>query len=197
MLTNRWLKPALNMVLPAVLFYACYKAAGIMPATILSVGYSIASIIYSHVRKEKISNSKIVGVVGLIGSAAAIGLTGEAKYYYLPALIENAVFLIFMLILTIRKKSVLHYLAKDFRIESLECIPEQKMFGINLLWMLFFVCKICSKIIGILFLDFEHLYWLVYLLGDPMTIVVIILSIILIRRQFSLSYVEREGGKEA
>ncbi len=47
-----------------------------------------------------------------------------------------------------------------------------------------FSIKIISKVLGMLYLDFEKLYWLVFLLGDPMTCAVILLSIYMVRKQY-------------
>lgn len=89
--------------------------------------------------------------------------------------------------LSVRRKSVLHYMAKDFEIVSLEQIPEERMFSINVVWIVYFALKIISKIVGILYWDFNTLYGVVFLLGDPMMVLVIVLSVILIRINYSES----------
>lgn len=173
------------MVIPAVLFYFFYKAAGMIPAVVISLVYSLITAIYSEYKNNEVKNSQVIGILGLVGSATAILFTGEEKMYYVPSIIENMIFLGFMILLTAHRRSVLHYLAKDFEIRSLELIPEENMFSINIVWIIYFVLKIVSKIVGILYLDFGRLYWIVFLLGDPMTILVIVLSIILIRMNYA------------
>ena len=185
----QWLKSLINMALPTILFYVSYKVVNIIPAVIISGVYSVGILIYEKKRNGTVKNSQIIGVIGLLGSALAIGFTGNEKYYYIPSLIENVIFLGFMLVLMMKKKSVLHFLAKDFGIESLEQIPEENMLNVNLLWMFYFGVKIVSKIMGLLYLDFDKLYWLVFLLGDPMTIIVIVLSVVMIRK----GYVQKEN----
>ncbi len=59
------------------------------------------------------------------------------------------------------------------------------MLNINAIWIIYFALKIISKIVGMLYLNFNQLYWVVFLLGDPMTILMIILSIILIRIHYT------------
>ena len=44
--------------------------------------------------------------------------------------------------------------------------------------------KIIAKIAGIVFLNFNTMYWPVFIMGDPMTVVTIVLSIVLIRRSW-------------
>lgn len=178
----KWMKPLCNIAIPTVLFYIVYNVVGIVPAIIISLVHCIISVTYSKSKGNQVKNSQIIGFLGLVGSATAILFTGEEKLYYVPSIIENVIFLGFMIVLSVRRKSVLHYLAKDFGIQSLEQVPEEGMFSINAVWMIYFLLKIISKIIGILYLNFRELYWLVFLLGDPMTILVIILSIILIRK---------------
>lgn len=181
----KWMKPLCNLVLPAVLFYIFYHAAGIIPAIVISLVYSVGSVLYTKYKDHKVKNSQIVGIIGLAASAAAIVFTGEEKLYYLPSIIENMIFLGVMIVLSVRHKSVLHYLAKDFEIAVLEQIPEESMFSVNALWMAYFALKIVSKFLGILYLDFKMLYWIVFLLGDPMTIVVVMASVYLIRARYA------------
>lgn len=178
----RWLKPLGNMVMPAILFYAAYHVAGIISAMIVSLAYSILSIVYSKLRNSAVKNSQIIGILGLVSSAVMILFTGEEKLYYIPAMIQNTVFLGFVITLSVQRKSIFHFLAKDFEVESLKQVPEENMFSINVIWIIYFVLKILSKIVGILYLDFNTLYWVVFLLGDPMTILVVILSVVLIRK---------------
>lgn len=191
----KWLKPLGNMVIPALLFYAAYHVAGIIPAMVISPVYSLFSIVYARFRYNRVNNSQIIGILGLICSAVAILFTGEEKLYYIPALIQNIIWLGFAIALSIQRKSIYHFLAKDFEIASLKQIPEENMLSINILWIVFFVLKILSKIAGIMFLDFHTLYWVVFLLGDPMTILVIVLSVILIRIRCSKEH-NREAAKK-
>ena len=172
-----------NMILPALMFFAAYKLWGIIPAIAVSALYSIISIIVSAIR-DKVKNSQVIGLLGLIGSSVAIYFTGEEKFYYIPALIENFIFLGFMIYLCARRKSIFHFILKDFEIDSLQRVPDNRLMNVNIVWLAFFVLKIISKVIGILYLDFKQLFWLVFILGDPMTIVAVVISVILIRRSF-------------
>lgn len=187
----KWIKSLGNMLIPTVLFYIAYHVVGIVPAVIISVVYSLISAVSSKIKNGVIRNSQIVGILGLVGSAIAIIFTGEEKLYYIPAMIQNTFFLGFIVVLSVRRKSVLHYMAKDFEIASLEQIPEERMFSINVVWIVYFALKIISKIVGILYWDFNTLYWVVFLLGDPMMVFVIVLSVILIRMNYSKNNQEK------
>lgn len=177
----KWFKPLGNMVMPSLLFYVAYHVWGIIPAMILSLAYGILSLTRAKFRHGTVKNSQIIGILGLVSSAVMILFTGEEKLYYIPAVIQNMIFLGFLIVLSVQRKSILHFLAKDFVLESLKQVPEKNLLSINVVWLIYFVLKILSKIVGILYLDFHTLYWVVFLLGDPMTILVVVLSIILVR----------------
>ena len=172
-----------NMILPTLIFFVVYKLWGIIPAIAFSTLCSVISIVVAAIR-DKVKNSQVIGLLGLVSSAVAIYFTGEEKFYYIPALIENIIFLGFMIYLCARRKSIFHFILKDFEIDSLQCIPEDRLMNVNIVWLVFFVLKIVSKTIGIFYLDFKQLYWLVFILGDPMTIVAVVISVVLIRRSF-------------
>lgn len=57
----------------------------------------------------------------------------------------------------------------------------------------FFALKILSKLLGLLFLDFKRLYWLVFLLGDPMTVLVVALTAYFINKSRAESVNTKEG----
>ncbi len=179
------IKPICNTVVPTVLFYIVYNTVGIIPATVISIIYSIGSVIYSKHKYNEVKNSKIIGIIGLAASAAAIIFTGEEKLYYIPSIIKNIVFLVFFIVLSVQHKSVLHYLAKDFNIKSLKQIDEKDMLCVNTIWIVFFVVKILSKIAGILYMDFKQMYWIVFWLGDPMAVLVIVLSVAVIKIRYT------------
>lgn len=179
------LQPAFNLVIPTILFWMIYQLLGILPAIFVSVLFGVASIIRSFIKKETVSNTQILGLLGLLLSGISITLSGNEKLYYVPALASNFILLGLMIVLTWKKKSVFLYLAKDFHVPSLEAISEKEILALNYLWMLFFFLKCMSKIIGLLYLDFDKLYWIVFLLGDPATICVVALSVIYITRKLS------------
>ena len=131
------IKPLCNTVIPTLLFYILYSYKGIIPAAVISIIYSICSVLYSKHKYNEVKNSKIIGIIGLAASAAAIIFTGEEKLYYIPSIIKNMVFLGFFIVLSVQHKSVLHYLAKDFDIKSLKQIDEKDMLCVNTIWIIF------------------------------------------------------------
>lgn len=170
------LYPILNLILPTVIFWAVYKLFGMLPATFLSLLVSLSNSVLHYLKDKEISNTQVLGLVGLVLSGVSISLSGNEKWYYVPPLANNIVLFVFLLILAVRRKSVFLYLAKDFHIKSLEQIEEREILGLNYLWLFFFLVKCITKIAGLLFLDFEKMYWLVFFMGDPAMILVALIS---------------------
>ncbi len=175
----------LNLVLPTILFYWVYSKCGIIPAPCLSVLVSGIFQAVQFYKTRKISNTAVLGLLGLIIAGISISFTGNEKYYYVPGLVKNMITIGVLSVLLIQKKSVLHYLTKDFEIAAIEQIPQENMRLLNVIWLLFFGCKIMVKIIGIIYLDFHKLYWLVFLMGDPAMVLMIVVSVIIIRFQLT------------
>lgn len=169
------------MVLPSLIFFIIYKLWGVIPAMVLSGAIALGRLIIS-IKHGDVKNSQVLGFLGLVGSAVAIFYSGNEKYYYLPPLIRNVILLTMFAVLCFKHKSVLHYMAEDFDIRALKEVPEDRMMNVNILWIAFFVLKIISKILAITKLDFKTSYWIIFILGDPMTVVVVILSIWMIRK---------------
>lgn len=172
----------INVFLPTLIFYCVYKIIGIITATVISTVYSGIMMINQYRKTKEISATKLIGLLGMVGSVVAIYFTNNSKYYYIPALTINIITFGIMLVLSIQKKSVLHFLLRDMDLASVNKIPQHNLLPVNMIWLCFFALKIITKLVGIIYLDFDKLYWLVYIMGDPAMIVVIILTVIILRK---------------
>lgn len=177
----RYVKPIRNMLLPSLLFYAAYKITGLFPALIISLVLNALILFGRYLKEHYIANTQIIGILGGVFSAITVGAGGNEKWTFVPALAQNVIMAIFFAALTAKKKSVVHYLAKDFRVRGLENRKEERLMPVNIIWLVFFFLKIAVKAAGILFLEYDRLYWLVFLMGDPAFILVVILSAAIIR----------------
>lgn len=173
----------MNTCLPTVLFYLVYRLQGIVIATGISVILNGISLSVQYYKNKEITNTAVLGLLGMVGAAIAIYFTGNEKYYYVPGLAINIVSFIFFCVLSLQKKSVVHYLAKDFEITSINSLPQKNLYSLNIIWLIFFGLKILLKVMGLIYLNFDKLYWLVFWMGDPAMVAVIILSIVIIRIQ--------------
>lgn len=181
------------LILPAIVFYICYKYIGILVAILLSASLSVAAIIYNFAKHKTVPHTQILGVLGLLLSFVAVLFTDNEKLYYVPALCSNCLLACFALLLTLRHKSIFHYIVKDFNIPIVQNVPEDQFIPLNIMWLAFFIIKAVSKVLGILFMSFESLYWLVFLLGDPMTIVLVVCSAYFVNKKASLAKKERNN----
>ena len=116
-----------NIIMPTIIFYWIFKIWGIIFAAMISVLYNGMSLGVQFRKSGTISNTSVIGLLGLIGSAIAIYFTGNEKYYYIPALAINIITFCFLCVLSGNKKSVLHYLAKDFDIKAIAQIPQDNL----------------------------------------------------------------------
>lgn len=173
-----------NMIFPSILFYFIYTFWGIILAIVFSVLFNGISISVQYYKKRRIFNTSVLGLLGLIGSAVAICFTGNEKFYYVPALVINVINFLFLCVLSIQKKSIFHYLTKDFEITVLKRLPQENLCFLNIIWLIFFGLKIITKVMGLFYLKFDELYWLVFWMGDPAMVLMIIFSVVVIRLQF-------------
>lgn len=174
----------MNTCLPTILFYLIYRFQGIIVATGISVLLNGISLSVQYFKNREVTNTAVLGLLGLLGAAIAIYFTGNEKYYYVPGLAINILLFFFFCVLSLKKKSIVHYLAKDFEITAINLLPQENLFLLNIIWLIFFGLKIVFKVMGLIYLDFDKLYWLVFWMGDPAMVAMIILSIVIIRIQF-------------
>lgn len=95
----------LNLILPTTFFYLIYIKWGIIPATCLSFLISGISLAVQYYKTKKISNTAVLGLLGLLASGIAIYFTGNEKFYYVPALAMNVItFVFFMYFIDTKEK---------------------------------------------------------------------------------------------
>ncbi len=181
------LKRLVFLLLPTILFFVCYSVWGILPAVIISGAVSFLVAIFTFIRTRKLPGSQLIGILGMIISFAAIYFTGNDKYYFLTPLVSNCILVIVAFILTIRKKSIFHLVAKPFKLPQIADIPESAFLSLNVMWLVALVVKTLSKLLGVLLLDFKTIYWIAYVLSDPLTVVLLIVSVYLVRRNLTMA----------
>lgn len=183
---NQKLKSILFMFLPSFILYVIYELGGILWMLLFSGLYSVMNYLQGKKNKASISHTQAIGFVVMIWSVIAIIFTDNEKLYYIPALAGNVLVLLGIMYLTLKRKSIVCYINEDFRFEGLNRIEDNEIMIINILWGSYFVIKILFKIVGMLFLEFEKLYWGAFLLGDPATIVMLMISYYIIQKKTKL-----------
>lgn len=178
----RYVKTIGNLILPSILFYGIYRIAGILPAVLLSLGINLILLSIDIIKKRPIANTQILGILGGVFSALAVWGGGNEKWTFVPALLQNIIMTGFFILLTIRKKSVLKFICKDFQIKTIESMQDDKLQPLNLLWLAFFCLKIFVKIAGLVLLDYDKLYLLTFLMGDPALLLVVLFTVLIIKK---------------
>lgn len=57
--------------------------------------------------------------------------TGYKKLYYIPALIQNCVVMVFVSIMCVKSKSVFKFMIKDFKISLFDSISDKERIFLN------------------------------------------------------------------
>lgn len=184
---ENYLKPKVEALLrilaPTGIFLFFYYVFGLKVAIISSCVFSGTFYVRDIMKEKRISNSSVIGGIGLIFQVVSAFFIGYEKLYYLPALIQNCVVLFFVTYLCFHSKSVFLYLVKDFHWSIFEGISDEDLLNLNYLWVAYCLLKVGSKIMGIIKLDFVSLYWLVFLLGTPLNVLLTAISYLIVKKK--------------
>lgn len=83
----------------------------------------------------------------------------------------------------LKSKSIFLYIVKDFDFPIFRNVRDEDVLPLNYLWIGYCLLKILSKVIGMVALDFISMYWLVFLLGTPLNILLIIISYYFVKKR--------------
>ena len=180
---NRIAKAIVRMMLPGASFLALYYFTSLQIAILVSCVASLL-LLTLDIRKERtIKNSNVIGIMGLIFQMISAFFVGYEKFYYVPALVQNCAVMVMVLALCLKSKSVFLYIVKDFEIPIFKNVSDADVLPLNYLWIGYCLLKIISKVIGMIALDFVSLYWLVFFLGTPLNILLIIISYYFVKKK--------------
>ncbi len=131
--------------MPVAIFYGVYSFWGIVPALCVSIVISIACMTFGYLKEKRLSNTHLFGLVGLLLSLLGVLCTHNEKLYYIPALVNNCVFFLLAASLALQKKSIFHYMIRDFGLKISDQIPEKSLRIVNILWSVFLRSKFCQS----------------------------------------------------
>ncbi|WP_026505676.1 DUF3159 domain-containing protein [Butyrivibrio sp. NC3005] len=178
-----FVKSCVRMLVPSILFFLIYYFCGLKLAIIIS-SMSGVLLLFIDIAKEKdVNNSNIIGLIGLLFQIISSFCSGYEKLYFIPALIQNFIVMIGMLILCRNSKSVFLYIVKEFDFKVFRNVKDEEVLRLNYLWIAYCFLKIVSKLIGIYNLAFVSLYWVVFIFGTPLNIFVIIVSFFYVKNK--------------
>ncbi len=171
------------MLLPGISFLAVYYFTNLQIAIVLSCIAGLV-LLALDIRKEKaIKNSNVIGMIGLAFQMVSAFCAGYEKLYYLPALVQNCVVMVMVIAFCLKSKSIFLYIVKDFDFPIFRNVRDEDVLPLNYLWIGYCLLKILSKVIGMVALDFISMYWLVFLLGTPLNILLIIISYYFVKKR--------------
>lgn len=177
---NNILRKVTLMFIFPIIYYLCYLLWGIIISLAITFILLVIKIIINTKNKNKITNIEIINILGLIISIICCLFTKNSKYYFLSSIINNTLILLFMIYLIIFEDGIIKFGFKNIN-EKIEKIKNKKLFIIEILWILFFILKISIKLLGIFKLDFSCLYWVNWIIGNPITLLLIFFTIIYIK----------------
>ena len=179
------IKQLLYMFLPAIFFRVLYGKLGIPIALIISISISGIMILYNFKKYKKINNSLIIGFCLTLFSLLGCVFSGNDRFIFYPAVLENFILVVILLICIIKKRSYSYFFAKDFEIPYIKDMDESVFLPTNYAWLLIFSIRLSLRVISLLStkISFNSLYWVSFLAGDPITIPVYIYTYYFFRKK--------------
>lgn len=172
-----------RILAPSIVFFLFLSMQGVKGAIFASCIVEMMIIVYELARDKKMTNSSVIGAIALLFQIISSFLAGYEKLYYVPAFIQNCVVMVLVSTMCIKRKSVFLYIVKDFKFALFDSISDQDVMPLNYIWIGYCLLKILSKVIGLITLDFVALYWIVFALGDPLNILLLVISYIYVKRK--------------
>lgn len=170
-------------IIPATLFYVLYRTVSIFVAIAVAAALSLGIIAYHLLRKQRVTVTQYLGLAYVVLSFAAVFLSGNENLYYLPSILNNSVMAVVTVIMTTRGQSILHFVLRDFGVDWLEGSDPADYMQLNYIWIGLVVTKVLVKTLGVLLLDFDALYWLAFIFGDPAIIVYLLYCVWFVRKK--------------
>lgn len=163
----------IKSLFPAILFMVLYKNISFRVALI--VAFAVGIVVYSmeYKKNRKLTSMDKLGIFGLITQTIMALFANNPKTYFIYPLIENVIFAIIFFGSLFLKMDAVTYISQDFTEgEALkELIPLHRK--LTTLWGIYYILKAVIKVIGLMSWSFDTLYWVSWITGTPMFIVLI------------------------
>lgn len=161
-------------LLPAILFMVVYKFYSYKIAIGVGLLFGAAIYISEYRKHSKLSNMNKLGLFGLIIQSILGALASNPNVYFVYPLIENIVFAVIFMGSLFTRNTIITLIAKDYVSDNKAYeIMKPAYYKLTLIWGLFFIIKAIIKGIGIMNWSFELLYSVNWILGTPLSIVLL------------------------
>ena len=130
---DKVIKTIVRMMAPSVLFLVLYKFLGLQLSVLITCAISFLLLLLDVFKEKRITNSAIIGTIGLAFQVVSAFCVGYEKLYYVPALVQNCVIMFLVLSRCIRSKSVFLYVVKDFDFKIFKEMSDEELLPLNYL----------------------------------------------------------------
>lgn len=167
-------KEIINGVIPAIIFMVIYKYISFSWAVITGFGIGLIIYIREYIKYKKLTSFSYLGIFGLVFQTMISLIAKNPKTYFIYSLISNLVYAIIFGISLIIKKDIISFCARDM------CETEEEFHNlkpafrtITAIWFIFFILRTIIKAVGFMNWSFETLYIINWILGTPVSIILI------------------------
>ena len=163
----------IKSLFPALLFIFLYRVYSFILALIVGIISGILIYSVEFKKNKKFSSMDIMGILGL-GVQIIMGLlVKNLKTYFIYPLIENAIFLTICIGLLFTKIDIVSYISRDYNAEDDFDIMQPAYRKLTILWRIYFLIRVCIKVLGIMSWSFEMLFTINWIFGTPISIVLL------------------------
>ena len=158
----------LKSLISTFIFILLYKYLPFKVAVIIGVLYGALFYIHKYIKYRRFESFDVVVIAGLIVQLLLSFISKNKMVYFIYPIISNLVYATIFAVSLIRKKDVASYLAKDMCRDKETYVTLLPAFRrITFLWLGFFLLKAFIGALGIFYLSFERIYWILWIIGTP------------------------------
>lgn len=155
-------------LISTLIFVLLYKYLSFKVAVIIGVIYGALFYIHKYIKYRRLESFDIVAVTGLVVQLLLSLISKNKMVYFMYPIISNLVYAAIFGVSLVRKRDVASYLAKDMcRDRETYTILLPAFRRITFLWLGFFLLKAFMGTLSIIYLSFESIYWIQWIIGTP------------------------------
>ncbi len=164
---NKLLEVSKSLI-STLIFVLLYRYLPFKVAVIIGVIYGALFYIHKYIKYRRLESFDTVAVTGLAVQLLLSLISKNKMVYFIYPIISNSVYSAIFGVSLVRKKDVASYLAKDMCRDKETYTTLLPAFRrITFLWLGFFLLKAFVGAFGIIYLSFEDIYWIQWVIGTP------------------------------
>ncbi len=164
---NKLLEVSKSLI-STLIFVLLYRYLPFKVAVIIGVLYGALFYIHKYIKYRRLESFDTVAVTGLAVQLLLSLISKNKMVYFIYPIISNSVYAAIFGVSLVRKKDVASYLAKDMCRDKETYTTLLPAFRrITFLWLGFFLLKAFLGALGIIYLSFEDIYWIQWVIGTP------------------------------